>query len=130
MGHIHSRDSARMRPDPCAQPVSRFPQQAYMSVALHHLFQWVDKGTVPPRSTRIWKDRDESDGSAMVLDELGNPRGGVRNRRTRELVFSARTLDPAPATATSTRRRGSAVSPGIAAAPASLSSASTWPTLP
>src|SRR6185503_12172734 len=79
MGHIDSRDSARMHPDPCAQPVSRFPQQAYMSVALHHLFQWIDKGIVPPRSTRIWKDRDETDGSPMALDELGNPRGGVRN---------------------------------------------------
>jgi hypothetical protein len=79
MGHIDSRDSVRMHPDPCKQPVSSFPQQAYMSVALHHLFQWVDKGIVPPRSTRIWKDRDESDGSPMVLDELGNPRGGVRN---------------------------------------------------
>ena len=69
----------RLQPNPCKQPVSRFPLQTYMSVALHHLFQWVDKGTVPPRSTRIWKDRDESDGSPMVLDELGNPRGGVRN---------------------------------------------------
>jgi hypothetical protein len=44
-----------------------------MSVALHHLLQWVDKGIVPPKSTRIWKDRDGSDGSPMVLDELGNP---------------------------------------------------------
>ena len=79
MGHIDSRDSARLHPDPCTQPVSRFPLQVYMSVALHHLFQWVDKGIVAPRSTRIWKDRDESDGSPMVLDELGNPRGGVRN---------------------------------------------------
>jgi len=79
MGHVDSRDNARLQPNPCAQPVSRFPLQAYMSVALHHLFQWVDKGIVPPRSTRIWKDRDESDGSPMVLDELGNPRGGVRN---------------------------------------------------
>ena len=24
-----------------------------MSVALHHLWQWVDKGTVPPRADRI-----------------------------------------------------------------------------
>jgi hypothetical protein len=75
---VDSRDNVRLQPDPCKQPVSRFPQQAYMSVALHHLFQWVDKGIVPPRSTRIWKDRDESDGSPMVLDELGNPRGGIR----------------------------------------------------
>lgn len=55
MGHIDSRDSARLQPDPCAQPVSRFPQQAYMSVALHHLFQWVDKGIVAPRLTELEK---------------------------------------------------------------------------
>jgi len=79
IGHVDGRDNVRLHPDPCKQPVSRFPEQAFMSIALHHLFQWVDKGIVPPRSTRIWKDRDESDGSPMVLDELGNPRGGVRN---------------------------------------------------
>jgi hypothetical protein len=51
-----------------------------MSVALHHLFQWVDKGVVPPRADRVWKDRNESnDGSQMALDEQGNARGGVRN---------------------------------------------------
>jgi hypothetical protein len=27
----------------------------------------------------MWKDRNESDGSPMVLDEYGNSRGGVRN---------------------------------------------------
>jgi hypothetical protein len=79
MGHVDSRDNARLQPNPCAQPASRFPMQAYMSVALHHLFQWIDKGVVPPRSTRVWKDRDESDGSPMALDELGNPLGGIRN---------------------------------------------------
>ncbi|RPH54948.1 MAG: hypothetical protein EHM89_17860 [Acidobacteria bacterium] len=80
MAHIDTRDSARMKPNPCAQPLSTFPLQAYMSVALHHLFQWVDKGVVPPRAERIWVDRNEhNDGSPMALDEHGNPRGGVRN---------------------------------------------------
>jgi hypothetical protein len=80
MAHIDSRDSVRLMPNPCVQPVSQFPLQAYMSVALHHLFQWVDKGIVAPRAERILLDRDEyNDGSRMALDELGNPRGGIRN---------------------------------------------------
>jgi hypothetical protein len=79
IGHVDSRDNVRLQPNPCKTPSSLFPSQAFMSVALHHLFQWVDKGIVPPRSTRVWKDRDESDGSPMALDEHGNVRGGVRN---------------------------------------------------
>jgi hypothetical protein len=51
-----------------------FPMQAYMSVALYHLLNWVDKGITPPKADRVMKD-----GGAMVLDERGNPRGGVRN---------------------------------------------------
>ena len=51
-----------------------------MSVALHHLSQWVDKGTVPPRADRILVDRNAAnDGSLMALDEHGNPKGGIRN---------------------------------------------------
>ncbi len=80
MGHVDSRDNVRLIPNPCKYPTNQFPQQAYMSVALHHLFQWVDKGIVPPNADRIWKDRNEkNDGSPMVLDEHGNPRGGIRN---------------------------------------------------
>jgi hypothetical protein len=80
MAHVDTRDSVRFEPNPCVQPISQFPNQAYVSVGLHHLFQWVDKGTVPPRADRIWLDRDEhNDGSRMVFDEHGNPRGGIRN---------------------------------------------------
>ena len=79
MGHIDTRDSVRMKPNPCALPLSTFPVQAYMSVALDHLLAWVDKGTVPPRADRILVDRNEAnDGSMMALDEYGNPRGGIR----------------------------------------------------
>ena len=79
MGHIDTRDSARMKPNPCAVPLSTFPVQAYMAVALDHLFKWVDKGVVPPRADRIWLDRNQfNDGSNMALDENGNPRGGIR----------------------------------------------------
>jgi hypothetical protein len=79
MGHIDTRDSVRLKPNPCQLPLSTFPVQAYMSVALDHLLKWVDKGTVPPRAERILLDRDQSnDGSMMALDEHGNPRGGIR----------------------------------------------------
>jgi alpha/beta hydrolase family protein len=80
IAHVDTRDSVRFKPNPCAQPISEFPNQAYMSVGLHHLFQWVDKGIVAPRAERVWLDQDEhNDGSRMVLDEQGNPRGGIRN---------------------------------------------------
>ena len=80
IAHIDTRDSVRMKPNPCTIPLSEFPHQAYMSVGLHHLFAWVDKGVLPPHGERIWLDRDEhNDGSRMVLDEHGNPRGGIRN---------------------------------------------------
>jgi len=79
MGHIDTRDSVRMKPNPCVDPLSTFPVQAYMSVALDHLFKWVDKGIVPPRAPRILLDRDISnDGSMMALDRHGNPLGGIR----------------------------------------------------
>jgi len=74
MGHIDSRDSVRLQPNPCKYPVSTFPLQAYMSVALNHLYQWVDKGVLPPRAERIPKENGQ-----MVLDENGNPKGGIRN---------------------------------------------------
>ena len=51
-----------------------------MSVALYHLFRWVDQGIVPPRAERVLIDRNrDNDGSLMVLDKNGNPTGGIRN---------------------------------------------------
>jgi hypothetical protein len=80
MAHIDSRDAAAYYPNPCKLPISRFPMAAYMSVALHHLWQWVDEGAVPPKADRILVDRNvANDGSLMALDEHGNPRGGIRN---------------------------------------------------
>ena len=56
-----------------------FPLSAYMSVALHHLVQWVDKGVVPPRARpHPHGPQHRDDGSLMALDEFGNPRGGIR----------------------------------------------------
>ena len=80
IGHVDSRDNVRLLPNPCAKPLSTFLTQAYFSVSLHHLLRWVDEGVVPPRAPRILLDRDESnDGSTMVLDEHGNPLGGIRS---------------------------------------------------
>jgi hypothetical protein len=74
MGHVDSRDNVRLAPNPCAMPLSTFPMQAYMSIGLHYLYRWVDKGIAPPRADRIVKE-----GSAMALDEHGNPKGGIRS---------------------------------------------------
>src|SRR5690606_31798065 len=53
---------------------------AFTSVALHHLLQWVDKSIVPPRAPRVVMDMyGDNDGSLMQLDEYGNPVGGIRN---------------------------------------------------
>jgi hypothetical protein len=80
MAHVDSRDAAGYYPDPCRHPISRFPLAAYMSVALDHLWKWVDRGVVPPRADRILVDRNAAnDGSLMALDETGNARGGIRN---------------------------------------------------
>lgn len=79
MGHVDSRWNVRLQPNPCVNPTSPFPLQAYLSVALDHLFRWVDEGVAPPRAPRTWLDRSTGDGSLMALDQHGNPVGGVRN---------------------------------------------------
>jgi hypothetical protein len=104
MGHIDTRDSVRLKPNPCADPLSTFPVQAYMSVALDHLLKWVDKGTVPPRAPRILLDRDVSnDGSMMALDDHGNPQGGIRTTYvdvpTAKYVIRPAALNPVVANA-------------------------------
>jgi hypothetical protein len=80
MAHIDSRDAAAYYPDPCKLPISRFPLAAYMSVALNHLWHWVDKGTAPPHADRYYVDfNTDGDGSLLALDEAGNVKGGIRN---------------------------------------------------
>lgn len=80
IGHVDSRDNIRLLPNPCANPLSTFPAQAYMSVGLHHLFRWIDEGVPAPRADRILLDRNaDNDGSQMLLDEHGNGTGGIRN---------------------------------------------------
>jgi Alpha/beta hydrolase domain len=79
MPHLDTRDVEAFRPNPCKYPISLFPMSAYMSVAHHHLVQWIDTGTVPPRADRMLVDRNTAnDGSLIALDESGNPKGGIR----------------------------------------------------
>lgn len=81
MAHLDARNNAaRLPQSACVNPVSQYPMEAYMSVTLHHLFQWVDKGIAPPKADRILIDRNTgNDGSLMMLDANGNPQGGIRS---------------------------------------------------
>lgn len=81
MAHLDTRNTwRRFTQEDCIHPLSNFPIDAYTSVALHHLLQWVDKGIVPPRAPRVIMDMwADNDGSLMQLDEYGNPLGGIRN---------------------------------------------------
>jgi hypothetical protein len=74
MGHVDSRDNVRLLPNPCTNELDTFPAQAYMSVALHYLYQWVDKGVPAPKADRVVKD-----GASVALDERGNWKGGIRS---------------------------------------------------
>ncbi len=82
LAHLDARHNAtRLSQQDCQHPISQFPQEAYFSVALHHLLQWVDKGIEAPRAPRILMDNYvDNDGSLMLLDDqAGNPVGGIRN---------------------------------------------------
>lgn len=80
IGHLMAKHNERITPETCVHPKSNYPLTAYMSVGLHHLLEWVDKGVVPPRADRVLIDRNtHNDGSLMALDEHGNPVGGIRS---------------------------------------------------
>ena len=81
MAHLDSRNTwRRFTQEDCIHPMSKFPIDAFTSVALHHLLQWVDKGIAPPRAPRVIMDMFvDNDGSLMQLDEYGNAQGGIRN---------------------------------------------------
>ncbi len=80
IGHLMARHNPRMNAQLCENKPTEYPLELYFSVALHHLLQWVDKGIEPPRGDRILLDRNvDNDGSLMLLDEHGNPVGGIRN---------------------------------------------------
>jgi hypothetical protein len=74
MPHNDSRENPTYDPDPCKMPVTKFPDGAMMAMGLHHIVEWVDKGTVPPRADRIVVEN-----GAIAVDATGNAKGGVRN---------------------------------------------------
>ncbi len=81
MAHLDSRNTRkRLQQEDCLQPLSEVPIDAFASVALHHLLQWVDKGISPPKAPRVIMDLyTVNDGSLMQLDQYGNAMGGIRN---------------------------------------------------
>ena len=97
MAHIDSRDAAAYYPNPCRLPISRFPMAAYMSVALHHLWQWVDRGIVPPRADRILVDRNVA--GRRLAD-------GARRARQRRAAASAIPYVDVPAAKYGVRNEG------------------------
>ena len=79
VSHLDSRNNPRFTDKDCTNPRSTIPMEPFYSVALHHLFQWVDKGVTPPRADRVLIDRNkDNDGSLMALDANGNAKGGIR----------------------------------------------------
>jgi Alpha/beta hydrolase domain len=56
-------------------PISRFPGAYPANNALDKLIRWVDRGTPPPRASRL---ETESAKGPVIMDEFGNPKGGVR----------------------------------------------------
>jgi hypothetical protein len=80
MPHNESRDNPTYMPNPCQKPISQLPVGALMSMGLHHLVDWVAKGTVPPHGEKVQVDGDTAnDGSLFALDANGNVKGGIRN---------------------------------------------------
>jgi hypothetical protein len=114
MAHLDTRNVEAFRPNPCKYPISMFPLGAYMSLGLHHLIQWVDKGIVPPRAERMIIDRNTAnDGSLIALDEQGNPKGGVRSPyvdvpASRYVVRNEGAIPPTPGTPPWVALRGEA----------------------
>jgi hypothetical protein len=79
MAHANSRDTIAYVPDPCNLPVSDFPWGAAAAMGLHHLIEWADRGTLPPKAPPLEFDNDTgNDGSRLALDANGNVKGGVR----------------------------------------------------
>ena len=73
MPHNDSRENPTYDPDPCKLPVTQFPVGAMMAMGLHHVIEWTDRGTLPPRAERIGVEN-----GTIATDANGNARGGVR----------------------------------------------------
>jgi len=76
MSHNDSRDQPAEVFPGCVGPLSRFPYGAPTFMALQHLIDWSLEGTTPPRADYI--EVNAGPPRAIVFDEFGNARGGVR----------------------------------------------------
>lgn len=74
MPHNNSRDNPGFLNDPCTLPVTDFPAGAFTALGLNYLVEWIEKGRTPPHAPPI-----EVANNAIVVDEYGNAKGGVRN---------------------------------------------------
>jgi len=74
MPHNNSRDNPGFLNDPCTLPITDFPAGAFTALGLHYLVEWIEKGKTPPHAPPI-----ETANGAIVVDEYGNAKGGVRN---------------------------------------------------
>ena len=74
MPHNNSRENPAFLNDPCTLPVTDFPAGAFTALGLNYLIDWIEKGKAPPHATPI-----ETANGAIVVDEYGNAKGGVRN---------------------------------------------------
>jgi hypothetical protein len=64
----------------CVNPLNSFPYNPTISMALSHLFRWVEDGQPPPRAERIELTGEPGEpGAAVRRDEHGNAVGGVRS---------------------------------------------------
>jgi hypothetical protein len=76
MSHNDSRDQPAEVFPGCVGPLSRFPYGALTFMALQHLIDWSLEGRTPPRADYI--EVNAGPPRAIVFDEFGNARGGVR----------------------------------------------------
>jgi hypothetical protein len=74
----------------CSQPVNTLPAFAVLNAAMSQLDRWVRDGTPPPKVPRL-----EVEGEALVRDERGNARGGLRSPSI-DVPLAAVNGDPNP----------------------------------
>ena len=61
----------------CSLPINTGPMHWELNAVVHHLNEWVAKGTPPPKAPRL--DTTGSSPVAFAADDAGNATGGVRS---------------------------------------------------
>jgi hypothetical protein len=74
MPHNNSRDNPGFLNDPCTLPVTDFPAGAFTALGLNDLVDWIATGKTPQHAPPIVVENN-----AVMVDEYGNAKGGVRN---------------------------------------------------